>query len=104
MLLSDGKPATEWILARYDDRLTEQEVDLLRGYYLLDEALTTGEIAEKYHMTGQVVLERRHKAVRRLSKLISWERDDSSKKNQERFAELLGTAIDLRQPLDRSER
>jgi len=77
---------------------------MLRAYYLLDGALTTGQIATKYHLTGQVVLERRHNAVRRLSKLISWELDDPSKKNQERVASMPAMAIDLRQPLDQPER
>ncbi len=81
MLLADGKPATEWILSRYHDRLTEQEIDLIRAYYQLDDALTTGQLAEKYHMTGQVVLQNRHDAVRRLSSVIAWELDDPSKKN-----------------------
>lgn len=80
VLLTDGKPASAWILARYSARLTEQELDLLRAHYQLDDALTTGQIAEKYHVTGQVVLERRHAAARRLGRLIAWELDEPSRR------------------------
>lgn len=96
MLLADGHDATEWLLARYLDRLTEREADLIRAHYGLEGALTTRQIAGKHHISASTVLQLRHGAVRRLWRLIEWETDEpSGTKSHREVADAVGKVLDL---------
>ena len=79
VLLGDGQLATEWLLARYRDRLSEQETDLIRAYYMLDGVLTTRQISQKHHITEPAIVRLKHVAMERLWRLIGWEFDESRK-------------------------